>query len=148
MAKGSFELDVDEEDDNLNRALAIQSIDEENSKKPEEKKAGDKKEKDASAPKSKKDTKAKAAKDAAVNRKKANDEKEGKVEKKAQDDLSEPGSLPMADLWGTDVRYSDQLANGDDADDKELEDEDDPRDIIVDDDGFVNQWDIDMSKAA
>ena len=53
----------------------------------------------------------------------------------------------MAELWGSDVKYSDQIANGDEDDDKELEDEDDPRDMIVNDDGFVNQWDIDMNKA-
>jgi len=53
----------------------------------------------------------------------------------------------LADLWGPDVKYSDQIANGDEDDDKELEDEDDPRDMIVNDDGFVNQWDIDMNKA-
>lgn len=41
--------------------------------------------------------------------------------------------------WGADVKYSDQLSNGDVDDDKEVEDEDDPRDHIVDDNGFVNQ---------
>jgi hypothetical protein len=41
-------------------------------------------------------------------------------------------------IWGPHVKYSEQLANGDVDDDKELEDEDDPRDMIVDDDGFVN----------
>lgn len=35
---------------------------------------------------------------------------------------------------------SDEVANGDAAENKELEDEDDPHDIIVDDDGFVNQF--------
>jgi hypothetical protein len=58
-----------------------------------------------------------------------------------------PGTLPFGDLWGSDVKYSDQIANGDEDDDKELEDEDDPEDIIVDDNGFVNQFDIDREKA-
>jgi len=92
-------------------------------------------------PKAKKGEAEKAAKA------KSDNKKEESGDKKKAEDLSEPGSMPLADLWGSDVRYSDQLANGDDADDKELEDEDDPRDIIVDDDGFVNQWDIDMDKA-
>jgi len=35
------------------------------------------------------------------------------------------------------------LANGDIDDDRELEDEDDPRDLIVDDNGFVGQGKID-----
>jgi len=43
-------------------------------------------------------------------------------------------------LWGSEVKYSDQLANGDADDDKELEDEDDPEDMICDDNGFVRQW--------
>ena len=42
-------------------------------------------------------------------------------------------------IWGAEVPYSNQLANGDVDDNKELENEDDPRDLIVDDDGFVNQ---------
>ena len=33
---------------------------------------------------------------------------------------------------------SNEVANGDKSDDKELEDQDDPRDKIVDDNGFVN----------
>jgi hypothetical protein len=40
------------------------------------------------------------------------------------------------------VKYSDTIANGDKDDDKEIEDEDDPRDMIVDDDGFVNQFKV------
>jgi len=36
--------------------------------------------------------------------------------------------------------YSNELANGDKSDDKELEDQDDPHDDIVDNNGFVNQW--------
>jgi len=51
-------------------------------------------------------------------------------------------------LWHHSVKYSDQLANGDEVDDKELEDEDDPRDIIVDDDGFVDQWRHNPAKLA
>jgi hypothetical protein len=43
-------------------------------------------------------------------------------------------------MWGADVKYSDQLANGDLDDDKEIEDEDDPNDMICDDNGFVNQF--------
>ena len=43
-------------------------------------------------------------------------------------------------LWGSEVKYSDQLANGDLDDDKEVEDEEDPEDIVADDDGFVRQW--------
>jgi hypothetical protein len=66
-------------------------------------------------------------------------------DKKAED-YSKPGTLPFTDLWGSDIRYSDQIANGDDDDDKELEDEDDPNDLIVDDNGFVGQWDLDASK--
>jgi len=41
--------------------------------------------------------------------------------------------------WGANVPYSDQLSNGDVDDDKEVEDEDDPHDLIVDDNGFTNQ---------
>jgi len=36
--------------------------------------------------------------------------------------------------------YSNELANGDRSDDKELEDQDDPNDDIVDNNGFVNQF--------
>jgi len=42
------------------------------------------------------------------------------------EDYSKPGTKPFAKTWGPGVKYSDQLANGDAADDKELEDEDDP----------------------
>jgi len=35
---------------------------------------------------------------------------------------------------------SDEVANGDECEDKQLEDEDDPDDDIVDDNGFVHQW--------
>jgi hypothetical protein len=71
----------------------------------------------------------------------------GKKEENAgPEDYSKPGTLPFAKLWGPEVKYSDQLANGDDDDDKEIEDEDDPRDMIADDDGFVNQWKIDKEK--
>jgi hypothetical protein len=49
---------------------------------------------------------------------------------------------PLGDLWGPNSKYSDQLANGDADDDREVDDEDDPRDAIVDDDGFVNQFKI------
>ena len=48
--------------------------------------------------------------------------------------------MPFADLWGSEVKYSDQIANGNVDDDKELEDEDDVEDIICDDNGFVHQW--------
>jgi len=51
------------------------------------------------------------------------------------DDYTQKDKVPV---WGPHVKYSDQLANGDHDDDKELEDENDPRDLIVDDDGFVN----------
>lgn len=37
-------------------------------------------------------------------------------------------------------KYSDDLANGDKDDDRELQNEDDPRDAIVDDNGFSRQW--------
>jgi hypothetical protein len=56
------------------------------------------------------------------------------------EDFSKPGSSPFAELWGSEVKYSDQIANGNADDDKELEDEDDPEDIIADDNGFVHQW--------
>ena len=59
---------------------------------------------------------------------------------KKTEDYSKPGTLPFTDLWGPDVKYSDQVANGDDDDDKEVEDEDDGEDDIVDDNGFVHQW--------
>jgi len=36
--------------------------------------------------------------------------------------------------------YSNEIANGDRSDDKELEDQDDPNDDIVDNNGFVNQF--------
>jgi len=45
-------------------------------------------------------------------------------------------------IWGAAVKYSNTLANGDLDDDRELEDEDDPRDFIADDDGFVNQFKV------
>jgi len=35
------------------------------------------------------------------------------------------------------VKFSDELADGDKDDDRELENEDDPRDPIVDDNGFT-----------
>ena len=35
---------------------------------------------------------------------------------------------------------SDEVANGDSAENKELEDQDDSEDEIVDNNGFVNQW--------
>lgn len=38
------------------------------------------------------------------------------------------------------VKPSDEVCDGDSAEDKELEDEDDSRDHIVDDNGFTNQW--------
>ena len=37
-------------------------------------------------------------------------------------------------------RESDHIANADAADDKEIEDEWDPEDPIVDDSGFVHKW--------
>ena len=37
-------------------------------------------------------------------------------------------------------KESDEIANADAADDKEIEDEDDPEDDIVDDNGFAHQW--------
>jgi len=55
-------------------------------------------------------------------------------------DLAINAALPVGDLWNADVRYSDQIANGDGDDDKEVEDEDDFNDDIVDDNGFVNQF--------
>lgn len=66
--------------------------------------------------------------------------KEAAKDDKREDDYAKPGTLPFADLWGPEVKYSDQLANGDIDDDKELEDEDDPNDLIADDNGFVHQW--------
>lgn len=48
--------------------------------------------------------------------------------------------VPFADIWGPKTKYSETLANGDRDDDKEVEDEDDPRDIITNDEGFVNQF--------
>jgi hypothetical protein len=35
---------------------------------------------------------------------------------------------------------SNEVCDGDEAEDKELEDENDPNDIIADDNGFVKQW--------
>lgn len=61
------------------------------------------------------------------------------------EDYSKPGTLPFYKLWGPEIKYSDQLANGDADDDKELEDEDDPSDPIADDDGFMHQWKIQQS---
>jgi len=90
----------------------------------------------------------KAAKGSAMGSKTAAPAKkeEKKDGPKAPEDFSKPGSLPFAELWGSEVKYSDQIANGDADDDKEIEDEDDPNDIIVDDNGFVNQFDLDGSK--
>jgi len=56
------------------------------------------------------------------------------------EDYAKPGTKPLAETWGPEVKYSNQVANGDADEDKEIEDEDDPRDPIVDDDGFVNQF--------
>ena len=56
------------------------------------------------------------------------------------EDYSKPGTVPLAATWGPEVPYSNQIANGDKDDDKEIQDEEDPRDPIVDDDGFVNQY--------
>ena len=39
---------------------------------------------------------------------------------------------------------SNEVANGDEAEDKELEDESDPLDDIVDDNGFVKQWQVQL----
>jgi len=39
-----------------------------------------------------------------------------------------------------DLRYSDELANGSIEDDKEVDDEEDPDDDIVEDVGFTNMW--------
>ena len=41
---------------------------------------------------------------------------------------------------GNGEKPSDEICDGDSADDKELEDENDPEDLIVDDNGFVRQW--------
>ena len=57
-----------------------------------------------------------------------------------------PGTLPLEVVWPPERLYSNQLANGDADDDKELEDEDDPADPIADDDGFVHQWKADIKK--
>lgn len=51
-------------------------------------------------------------------------------------------------LWHHSVKYSDQIANGDTHDDKEVEDEADPNDVVADDDGFVNQGQISQNKIA
>jgi hypothetical protein len=56
------------------------------------------------------------------------------------EDYSKPGTVPLAATWGPETPYSNQVANGDKDDDKEIQDEEDPRDPIVDDDGFVNQY--------
>jgi hypothetical protein len=50
-------------------------------------------------------------------------------------------------IYGPEVAYSNQLANGDRDDDKEVEDEEDPREMIVDDDGFVNQHKVNLESA-
>jgi len=39
---------------------------------------------------------------------------------------------------------SNEICDGDSADDKELEDENDPNDDIVDDNGFVKQWNLQL----
>ena len=48
--------------------------------------------------------------------------------------------VPLDQLWPANMKYSDQLANGDDADDNEIEDEEDPNDPLVADWGFVNRF--------
>ena len=45
---------------------------------------------------------------------------------------------------GLGVRPSDEVANGDESENKELEDENDPADMITDDNGFVNQWKVQL----
>lgn len=57
-------------------------------------------------------------------------------------ELSRPGTVPFGDLWGPDTKYSEQLANGDKDDDKQIENEDDPDDPIADDEGFTNQFKV------
>lgn len=65
----------------------------------------------------------------------------GDDEKKdGAEDYSVPGTVPLAATWGPETPYSNQIANGNNDDDKEIQDEEDPRDPIVDDDGFVNQY--------
>lgn len=44
------------------------------------------------------------------------------------------------------MKYSDQIANGDKDDDKELEDSEDLDDDIVSDNGFVNKWKMNPEK--
>ena len=69
-------------------------------------------------------------------------EDEEENDDKPKEDYSKPGTLPFDQLWGPEVKYSDQIANGDKDDDKEIQDEDDPRDPIVNDEGFVNQFKV------
>jgi hypothetical protein len=80
------------------------------------------------------------------------DPKPNKKVKKALPTATKPMTQAEADekaneerrtIWGPHVPYSNQLSNGDRDDDKEVEDEDDPRDLIVDDNGFVNQHQVD-----
>ena len=66
-----------------------------------------------------------------------NDRRAAEFERR-QADLANSGTMPTADLWNADVKYSDTLANGDVDDNKEIEDEDDPNDDIVDDNGFAH----------
>jgi len=47
--------------------------------------------------------------------------------------------LAQQQLRNRDI-YSNEIANGDRSDDKELEDQDDPNDAIVDNNGFVNSF--------
>ena len=51
---------------------------------------------------------------------------------------AKPAPKPVPKTGGE--KYSDQLANGDRSDDKEIQDIQDPRDAIADDNGFVNQY--------
>jgi len=67
---------------------------------------------------------------------------EGALAEGEREDYSRPGSKPVAKLWGPKVPYSNQIANGDRDDDRELEDEDDPQDHIADDNGFSKTFKI------
>ena len=54
--------------------------------------------------------------------------------------LGEVSATELRQLQLISVKPSDEVCNGDANEDRELEDEDDPNDMIVDDNGFSHQW--------
>ena len=65
-------------------------------------------------------------------------DKLAQIAKKGTQNISEDTYIALR--GDANPRPSDEVANGDRDEDRELEDEDDPDDMITDDNGFVNQF--------